>query len=159
MEQKTLARWLKIILAGIALCGLAVYGGILPLLGQEAIGLYPEFSHLFWPWMIFLLLSGLPCFAVLYFGLGIVRNIEADRSFSEENASLFRKISYLAAGDSAYFFLGNFIFLLLDANHPAVALASLIVVVFGVAIAVAAAALSHLVHKAAVLQKENDLTI
>ena len=44
-------------------------------------------------------------------------------------------------------------------SHPGVALFSLIVVFAGVAVAVAAAALSYLVKKAAVLQEQSDLTI
>ncbi|MBO4878853.1 MAG: DUF2975 domain-containing protein, partial [Clostridia bacterium] len=44
-------------------------------------------------------------------------------------------------------------------NHPGIVLFSWIVVFFGLAVAVGAACLSHLVRKAAVLQDENDLTI
>jgi hypothetical protein len=44
-------------------------------------------------------------------------------------------------------------------SHPGVTLLSLLIVFAGIAIAVAAAALSHLVHKAAALQEQSDLTI
>ena len=44
-------------------------------------------------------------------------------------------------------------------SHPGVAIASLAVVFVGVAVAVGAAALSHLVGKAALLQEQSDLTI
>ena len=44
-------------------------------------------------------------------------------------------------------------------SHSGVALFSLLIVFAGVAVAVAAAALSHLVQKAAVLQEQSDLTI
>ena len=51
------------------------------------------------------------------------------------------------------------VFLFLGMNHPGVVLLSLVAVFAGVAVAIAAAALSHLVAKAADLQAESDLTI
>ena len=47
----------------------------------------------------------------------------------------------------------------LGMSHPGIVLLSLAVDVVGVGIGIAAAALSHLVYKAAVLKSENDLTI
>ena len=44
-------------------------------------------------------------------------------------------------------------------SHPGVVLASFVVVFVGVAVAVASAALSHLVKKAAALQEQSDWTI
>ena len=44
-------------------------------------------------------------------------------------------------------------------SHPGVTLLSLLVVFVGIAAAVAAAALSRLVKKAAALQEQSDLTI
>ena len=83
-------------------------------------------------------------------------NIGKDRSFSIENARLLKWISGLAAGDAAFFFLGNLLYLLLGWSHPGVMLLSLVAVFVGVAISVAAAALSHLVMKAALQQEERE---
>lgn len=44
-------------------------------------------------------------------------------------------------------------------NHPGIFLGSLFIEFAGVAVAVTAAALSHLVQKAAEIQQENELTI
>ena len=52
MEQKALAKWLKLVLLGTGLCGLAVYLGIIPGYGLSLRSLYPEFSDRFWPWLI-----------------------------------------------------------------------------------------------------------
>ena len=65
----------------------------------------------------------------------------------------------LAAGDSIFFFVMNIIYMFLGMNHPGIVLASLIVTFIGVAVTVAAAALSHLVIKASKLQEDSDLTI
>ena len=159
MEQKALAKWLKLVLLGMGLCGLAVYFFIIPAYGASLRSLYPEFSNRFWPWLIFLWVSGVPCYVVLALGWRIAANIGRDASFSMDNARCLRHIALLAALDGAYFFLGNLILLFLNMSHPGVVLGSLLVVFAGAAVAVAAAALSHLVRKAALLQEENDLTI
>lgn len=95
----------------------------------------------------------------LYCAWKITANIGKDQSFTEQNASLLKSISILSIGDAGFFFVGNIALLLLNMSHPAVAIASLAVVFVGIAIAVAAAVLSHLVKKAAVLQDESDWTI
>lgn len=82
-----------------------------------------------------------------------------DRSFTVANAKLLRWISVLAVLDAAVFFTGNLVYLLLDMNHPGIVLFSLMVSFAGVAIAVASAALSYLVQRAAALQDQSDLTI
>lgn len=96
---------------------------------------------------------------VLYYGWKISANIGNDQSFTDQNASLLKNISVLAALDAAFFFTGNIVLLFLNMSHPGVVLASLVIVFVGVAVSVAAAALSHLVKKAAVLQEQSDWTI
>ena len=159
MEQKSLSKWLKLILLGMGICGLAVYLMVVPSFGDSLCSQYPEFAGRYWPWLIFIWVSGIPCYAVLVLGWRIAANIGRDASFSLENARFLRSIAVLAALDAAYVFLGNLAMLFLDMSHPGVVLLSLLVVFAGAAVAVAAGALSHLVRKAALLQEENDLTI
>ena len=159
MEQKTLSKWLKCIIVGVGICCLIIYAVVFPLYGTNLLNIYPEFSNRYWPWLIFIWCSGIPCFTVLVLSWKIATNIGNDKSFSMANAKLFKWISGLAAGDSCFFFVGNLLMLFLNMSHPSVVLLSLIVVFVGVAIAVASAALSHLVMKAAKLQEESDLTI
>lgn len=159
MEQKGLATWLKIILVGVGICGLVVYFVVFPSYGESLVSDYPEFSNRFWPWLIFLWISGIPCYAVLVFGWKIAANIGRDQSFSNANAKYLKWIAWLAAGDGVFFFVGNIVLLFTNMSHPGIALFSLLVVFAGVAVAVASAVLSHLVQKAAVLQEQSDLTI
>ena len=159
MEQKGLATWLKIILVGVGICGLVVYFVVFPSYGESLVSDYPEFSNRFWPWLIFLWISGIPCYAVLVFGWKIAANIGRDQSFSNANAKYLKWIAWLAAGDGVFFFVGNMVLLCTNMSHPGIALFSLLVVFAGVAVAVASAVLSHLVQKAAVLQEQSDLTI
>lgn len=57
MEQKTLSKWLKLILLGVAICGLIVYVAVIPMYGLSLRSLYPEFSNRFWPWLLFMIIS------------------------------------------------------------------------------------------------------
>ena len=72
---------------------------------------------------------------------------------------LRRSAQWGSAADAAFFFVGNVLLFLLNMSHPSVALLSLGVVFVGIAVAVVAAVLSHLVQKAAVLQEQSDWTI
>lgn len=159
MEQKTLSNWLKYILIGTGICGMIVYVFVIPMCGRYIQELYPEFSNCFWPWLIFLWISEIPCFTVLVFGWKIATNIGKDLSFSEDNSKFFKWISNLSAADAAFFFVGNIILLLNNMNHPSILLASFAVEFVGIAISVASAVLSHLVSKAAALQEQSDWTI
>ena len=159
MELKALERWLKVILFGVAICGLVLYFVLFPSLGETFAYNNPEYAFCYWPWLIFLWVSGIPCYAVLVIGWRIATNIGNNKSFSMSNVESFKQISWLAAGDTAYFFIGNLVLLFLNMSHPGIALCSLIVVFIGVSITVAAAVLSRLVKNAADLQEESELTI
>lgn len=159
MNQQSLSKWLKVIIIGVGLCGLIVYGMVIPAYGHSLVSLYPEFSNRYWPWLIFLLATGIPCYAALALAWQIAGSVGEDRTFIPENAKRLTLISRLAAGDAGFFFLGNTVLMLMSMSHPGVFLGALLVVFAGVAIAVAAACLSHMVQKAAALQAQSDLTI
>ena len=159
MNQQKLSSWLKGIVIGIGLCGLIVCFAVLPAFGESLRTDFPEFAGWYWPWMIFLWVAAVPCYAALVLGWRIAASIGADRSFTADNARLLRIIGGLAAGDTAYFFAGNVVLLFLNMNHPGVLLISLLICFAGVSVTVAAVCLSHLVRKAADLQEQSDLTI
>ena len=159
MEQKDLSIWLKGILAGLGICGLAVYFFIIPSYGRDAVASNPEFSFCYWPWLIFLWVTAIPIYIALVLGWKIAMNIGADRSFCLENAEYLKWIAWLAAGDVGYFFIGNIVLLFLNMNHPGIVLLSLVVVFIGIAICVASTALSKLTSRAADIEDENRYTI
>lgn len=159
MSQKNLSKWLKGIIAGMVVCGAIIYLYLIPVWGRDLVEANPEFSNCYIPWLAVLLISAIPCYWGLYFGWKIAAEIGKDNSFSRENASYLKNISMLAALDSVYFFGANLVLMLLGMNHPGIFLLSLFVVFAGIAVTVAAAALSHLVKKAADMKEENELTI
>ena len=159
MKQKNLSLWLKIIIIGVGICGLITDVLIIPELGLSAAGDDPALMRLYLPWLIFVLVVSIPCYAALFFAWKIAVNIGRDRSFSTDNAKYMKFISVLAAADTALFFAVDIIYFLLGLSHPGVLIFSLLVVFVGVAAAVASAVLSHLIAKAAELQDQSDLTI
>lgn len=159
MEQKNLARWLKSMIIGVGVCGLIIYVYLVPVMGKEILKSSMENVNNFTPWLIFIWLTGIPCYVVLVLAWQIAENIGKDRSFSDSNANKLKLISYFAAGDSIFFFIVNIIFLILDINKISIVLLSLFIVFAGIVVAVAAAVLSHLVKKAADLQEQSDFTI
>lgn len=156
MNQKSLAKRLKITIIGIAICALIFYCAVLPYLCQK---LLDAKGTAFIIEMVYACISGIPCFIAMFFAYRISCNIGANRSFTKENADLLTKISNLAAIDTLYVFVGALLLLFLVEADPMVILLSFVVIFAGLAISVAAAALSHLVQKAADLQNESDLTI
>ncbi len=159
MNQQTLAKWLKIIIGGSAICGLAIYFYFFPYYGQSLIAENPDYSLYYWPWLIFLWITAVPCYTVLYFSWEIAVEISKDNSFSIKNALLLKSISQLAVLDSVIVLAGNILYLIININHPGIILLSLIIIFIGIALAVTTAALSHLVLKAAAIRLENELTI
>lgn len=159
MKQKELAFWLKLIVIGTAICGLVIYAGIIPHFMTYLVEQNSMLQKNVLPWLIVIWISSIPCFSVLVLGWLIASNIGKDKSFSKANAKHLKWVSYLALIDVVYYFLVNGIFLIIDMSHPFVMGIALIVCFVGTAISVCAAALSHLVEKAADMQEENDLTI
>lgn len=159
MTQKSLSNWLKAVLAGIAACGAILYACLIPMFGKDLVDANPELSYYYAPWLAVIWISAIPCYLALYFGWKITVEIGRDNSFSMDNSRYLKYIAVLALADSGYFFLANLALLILNMNHPSVLLGSLFLEFAGVAVAVAAAVLSHLVQKAAKIQEENEFTI
>ena len=159
MQQKSLSSWLKAAIVCLAVFGLFVYGAILPYYGRLLAIRNPDYAHCFWPWMTLLILTAVPCYTSLVFGWKIATDIGRDHSFSDANARRMKWISNLAFGDVVLFVFGNTMLLFLGMSHPGVFLISLLPDMLGVAVAVCAAALSHLIYKSASMQQDVDLTI
>ena len=160
MKQKTLAIMLLFVIVGVAACGILVYSVIVPELGKDLASQgNGEFAYLYKPWLYFILGTAVPVAAALVISVVIAINIMKNRSFCRTNARLMGVISILAAADTAYFFIGNVVFLLRNMSHPGVMIFSMITCIAGAVVTVVAAALSHYAYKAAELKEQCDLTI
>ena len=150
---------LRIMIAGMAVCGMIIYFFAFPHLGKELATQFPEFSGCFWPWLIFLWCTGIPCYFVLFQMWKVTETIRKDRIFVMDNVKRITLISKSALLDSTFFLAGNIILLLFSMNHPSIVILSLGIAFAGYSIAIIAYAFATLVRKAVVLQEENDLTI
>ncbi|MCH4083837.1 MAG: DUF2975 domain-containing protein [Olsenella sp.] len=159
MELRKLSVWLRAMAACAAACGIAICAVVVPQVGQAIVYDYPEFQGWYIPWLSFTWLFALPLFAALALVWKLAASLAADKPFTSSNARLLKAISRLAAGDAAFFLVGNVALWLTGMNHPGVVLLSLVVVCAGLFLALAAAALSRLVGRAAELQEQSDLTI
>ena len=156
MTQAALAKRLKIIIFGVGIFGLVFYQVVIPYLCFELFG--NTFDKMLLS-IVFLCGSGIPCYAVLFIAYRIADNIGKDLSFTYENAKLLKWISTLAMIDSTYLLIGNIVLIIIDAMNVMSFIILFMFVFLGVAISIVAAALSHLVAKAALLQSQSDLTI
>lgn len=159
MTQKSLSKWMKFIVIMLGICGVVIFAIVVPVIGLTLVESYPEFSYCFAPWLIFISLMAVPCYAVLVIAWKVATSIAIDNYFTEINSKRLKSVSILSLATSAYLFAGSTIFLLLNMSHFTVFAVSLLVVFVGVAISVASAVLSYLVGKAADLQEQSDLTI
>ena len=159
MNHNTLAKQLKAVIIGVAGFGLSVYLWIVPTMGKTIAGMFPEFGHAYVPWLAFLWLTAIPCYAALVFAWKIASNIGADHSFCQANGGLMKRIAKLAMADGIFFFLGNLALLFAGINHPGIVIASVFVTCIAMGIFVAASALSHLIMEASDLQEQSDFTI
>lgn len=159
MSRKILSFWLKLIVVLFALCGFFVYGFLIPTLANETVSGAPEFAFAYWPWLIILLGTAVPCYLSLICLWKLAGNMAKDQSFKRENARLLKWIAILAVFDSVYFFVGNIIMGMLNAHHFTLLALALVTTIIGIAISAFAASLSYLFTKAADLQDQIDLTI
>lgn len=159
MQHTTLRRWLRLVIIGMGICGLFVYGWVFPTMSSKLCQMYPEYTSQYHVWLVFLLITAIPCYGVLLFAWRIANNIGKGDAFTYSNGKAFRGIFWLVATDTLFFFGGNVLFLLCNFSRPAIFFVSLVLVFFGIAIAICAKAMSHLVDNAAALQEENNATI
>lgn len=158
MKQKTLSVLIKLILTGFSLTGIALYIAA-AIYGKDLAAANLEYSHAYVPWLVFLAVSLLPCYAVVALGWQIAGSISLCSAFTLQNSKRLRVISIIALCDSAFYVAANILLLLLNMSHPGVCLGGLLIAFTGCAIAVAAQALSALTAKASDIREENELTI
>lgn len=159
MNQNDVAKWLKGICILVAIMGVIFFGVIIPELATELKTANPEVAFLFWPCLISVWVIGILCYAILYQFWKVCVQIGRDNSFSCENSKAFVTISKLAAAISIICFCGMFYLGINNWMNPGVMLLMIGIIFIGITIAVLAAALSHLIHKAYEMKQENELTI
>lgn len=159
MKQKEIARWLKWITCSIGIAGTAVFFFLVPVIAGQMRIEYPQAAFLYWPGLICNFVVAAGCYMILYQFWTVCREIGRDNSFSIENALAFKRISWIAAGLAAVWFVALAGLALMRFLQAGLLLFLIFAVFISFAVAICAAALSHLVWKAYELKQENELTI
>ena len=166
MGQKELSLLLKIVVAVLAVFLTLALAFFLPPLAHEMRLFFSEsltegaagaLAYYVVPGVI--VLSSVPCFAALWLGWRIFTEIGRNNSFCVENAKRLRAISRLSLADTAVYIVLFSVFFAMGAAHPSLMLIYIVIILFGAAMAIICAALSHLTQKAADLKSDSDLTI
>ena len=157
MKRVGLVRTLKGVVAFLAVMAAVYYAAIFPSRIRE-IGLEePELAWLVTPGIIAISLSAVPIAIALVLFWKICTEIGRDNSFCHQYARWLSGIGVCALIDTGYCAIGT-VTLEIIAGSPIWLLGTAVCMV-GLAIALAAFLLSHLVLKAADMKDENDLTI
>ena len=159
MKQKVLSICLELCTVVIMAIAALVLLWILPMEAKWQLVGNVALEWLYVPTMLLVRLSFLPCFAALAAFFLICREIGRDNSFCRANV---RRLVFIAGCAVCGLILCMCQVIMMAAAyalHPGILLLCLVICLFGVTVAAAAAILSHLVEKACVLREENELTI
>lgn len=159
MNQQNLSKWLKFITVLVTVMLTIILFLVIPAYGRDIVCMNTRYSDWYMPWLLFIWVLGIPCYAVLFIFWGVCNEIRKDNSFSMKNAKALAIISKLSMVDSILCFLGIVIFSMFQMMHISILVLGILVVIVGIAISVIAAALGHLVQNASKMKDENDLTI
>jgi len=159
MKQKELSIWLRAIVAVIGLTVILLALVYVPNAGKTLVRAAPGTDWLYKPCLVYVWITVMPVMAALYLAWRIFSEIGEDNSFCAANARRLKYICYMAVLDTLLYIIAAFILAAIDQLHIGIFVIIMCVVFMGVAMSVAAAALSHLTRKAADLKSENDLTI
>ena len=156
MTSRTFCNLVRAAVIIVAICGIVACCYVLPVLGTVIKELNPEYTNFYFPWLIFLWLTIMPCFVILVFIWKVSTAIKLDTVFTFKTASFFSICTVILFCDVGFFFAGNIVFLLLGLNHVWIMFLSLIVGIFGITLTVLMALFSRYLTKAAALQEEAD---
>ena len=155
MTSKTLCYLIRFAVIATAACALFIALFIVPSWGSS-IDANPEFSGWYLPWLVFIWIASLPCFAILVFIWKVSGAINRDEVFTLRTAKWIKTSAALLFADAGFFFIGNVAFLLFNVSHPGILLISMLGNIFVIALALLAAVLSRYITKAAELQEVSE---
>ena len=156
MSSKALAYLIRFAVIATAVCALVITLFIIPSWGSSVVEANIEFTGWYIPWLVFLWLASIPCFAILIFIWKVAGAIKRETVFTLKTAQWIKTSAIFLFADAGFFFAGNVIFLLMDMNHPGILFLSMLGDIFVIALALLAAVLSRYVTKAAELQEVSE---
>lgn len=159
MDTNSIKKTMRLFICILAVIGAVFYGYAVPALGKAIAGAYPEFANCYYPWLIVISLTALPCYVVLIELWKLSKKVANNQVFEKETVKIFNKISFMSAIDILFFLIMNLAFMLVDMNHPSILIGSFVITIIGAGFSFCAKVAGEYVEKAALLQEETELTI
>ena len=157
MKRETLFLKVAVILIGIPILGLCIFG--LPSIANEAAEHYP--AYLLYPVLIGMYAAAIPFFFALYQTLKLLSYIDKNKAFSELSVNALKNIKYCAITISILY--AGLIPLLAPMaqadDAPGLVALGLVITFASIVVAVFAAVLQKLLKNAIDIKSENDLTV
>lgn len=148
------------VMLALLLVGIVVGVGVLYLLSEESVRIYPELSHLQIPIFIAVIIGLIPILLGILATFSFLKLVDRGEAFSRTTAALFRRLKFLLGLTAGYLILGFFgVAVAVGQVHPGgllVLLGGLIVVLFLLALA---SLLEELFADARELRAEREATI
>ena len=117
MKQSELAKSLKLFI-GLTCIILAICAFvIIPKAGKDMALESPEYSYLYYPFLVFIWITIIPFYAALFEGWKISNEINKDNSFSKKNMNSLNRIRRYALSECFLYFVGALILLFKHFNY------------------------------------------
>jgi hypothetical protein len=155
MTNKQLTVLFRCALIVIALIGVAACAFWYPKDGANVIA--AKGAALGWIYQIFMWLTAIPCFVILFFGWKFSMSMEKEHVFTKDTAQYLIISLKILVVDLAVYLVGNIIFLALGCSKYG--WLYLVVSVAGYAVAAIIYTLFYYISRVAVLQEESEGTI
>lgn len=159
MEQKTIAKYLKIFSIITAFIGGIFFFWYIPVIISEMADMFKEAVFLKIPAIICILFIACLCYMALGNFWKICTQIGNNNSFCKENAQSMKNIGKLAFVVLIMILAGTIFLLMIGFLNAAWFFICLFTAFVACGIAVICFALSKLIENAAIIKEENDLTI
>jgi len=159
MKHETLFLKITVILMGVPVLALCIF--LVPMLGNIAAKLLPDFVYIKHLVSTIFYASAIPFYFALYQAFKLLLYIDQNKAFSELSVKSLRKIKYCAITISSLHVLVLPLFYLFTEvdDAPGVIFIGMVVPFASMVIAVFAAVLQRLLQEAINIKSENDLTI
>ena len=157
MKRETLFLKVAVILIGIPILGLCIFG-VSALANNPA---NPVYAHMLYPILVGMYVSAIPFYIALYQALKILSYIDKNNAFSELSVKALKIIKYCAVTISTlYVVMLPFVFFLAEKDDaPGLIIFGMVPIFASIVIAVFAAVLQKLLKNAIDIKSENDLTV
>jgi hypothetical protein len=147
---------LRFAIIAVAVCAAFILLFCFPELGRGLALENPNLAYCFWPCLLYVWLCALPCVVVLVLGWLVAGAIGMVEAFTLKCARWLKWAAACVFAAAVILFCGNVVIFVMGMLHPGMALASMLVGIFGIAFGIVLAVLSRYIAKAAELREQTE---